>query len=88
LRIYVAYLGILIGALGLGIDAWSIFPSMMVVSDTNPVARSFPDVFIYFWTFFTHLTNLGLVLIYVAEVAGWRWLSWLRTAAARAIAAG
>lgn len=70
--------GIAIGVTGLGIDAAQIFSSMTVVSATNPVARSFPDVFIYFWTYFTHLTNLWLVLCYVAWVTEWRWLDWFR----------
>jgi hypothetical protein len=47
---------------------------VMVVSQTNPVARSFPDAFIYFWTFFTHLTNLWLLLTYAGALTGWRGL--------------
>src|SRR5687768_2167573 len=50
----------------------------MSVTAENPVARSLPDTFIYFWTFFTHLTNLWLVLTYVAVMSGWRWLGWFR----------
>jgi hypothetical protein len=80
--------GLVAGVVGLSIDAWEIFPSVMVVSATNPAARSFPDAFVYFWMYFTHLTNLGLVVIYVAELSGWRWLGWARTAPARVIAAG
>ena len=68
----------LIGIVGLAIDGWVIFPAMMTVTETNEVARSFPDVFVYFWTYFTHLTNLGLVLVYLSELTGWRGLGWFR----------
>lgn len=50
----------------------------MVVTAENPVARSLPDTLIYFWTYFTHLTNLWLVLTYLAMVSGWGWLGWFR----------
>lgn len=69
-----AILGILIGLLGLGIDFWQIIPGALVVSATNKVARSLPDALIWFWTYFTHLSNLGLVLVYLAVLTDWRWL--------------
>jgi hypothetical protein len=79
--------GIAIGVAGLVIDASLIFPSMSVVSATNPVARSFPDTFIYFWTYFTHLTNIWLVVCYLAYVTEWRWLGWFGRATMQASAA-
>lgn len=78
----------LVGIAGLVIDGWVIFPAMMTVSETNEVARSFPDVFVYFWTYFTHLTNLGLVLVYLAELTRWRWLGWFRRPQTQALMAG
>lgn len=51
---------------------------MSVVSPTNPVARSFLDTFVYFWTYFTHLTNLWLLVCYVAAITEWRGLSLFR----------
>ncbi|RYG83789.1 MAG: hypothetical protein EON59_13660 [Alphaproteobacteria bacterium] len=77
-----------VGIVGLAIDGWQIFPSMMTVSAQNPVARSFPDVFVYFWSYFTHLTNLGLVLVYLGEVTLWRWLGWFRKPNTQALIAG
>lgn len=71
-----ALAGLAAGLLGLTIDGWEIFPSVMVESATNPVARSLPDAVIYFWTYFTHLTNLWLVLTYLAVLSGWRGLAW------------
>ena len=79
--------GIAIGVAGLVIDASLIFPSMSVVSATNPVARSFLDTFVYFWTYFTHLTNLWLVVCYFAYVTQWRWLSLFRRSTMQASAA-
>lgn len=75
MRKLVPLAGIAVGVIGLGLDASVIFPSMSVVSPTNPVARSLPDVFVYFWTYFTHLTNLWLVASYIACLTRWRWLS-------------
>lgn len=78
----------LVVIVGLSIDGWMIFPSVMTVSAQNAVARSLPDALIYFWTYFTHLTNLGLVLVYIAELTGWRWLGWFRRSVTQAMMAG
>jgi ABC-type arginine transport system permease subunit len=84
-RILATSLGILIGLIGLTIDFIEIVPPALVASATNPVARSLPDALVWFWTYFTHLSNLGLVLVYVAVLTGWRRLDWfanVRTQAA------
>lgn len=78
----------LVGIVGLAIDGWMIFPSVMTVSAQNAVARSLPDALVYFWTYFTHLTNLGLVLVYLSELTGWGWLGWFRRATTQALMAG
>ncbi|MDB5539347.1 MAG: hypothetical protein JWQ89_1074 [Devosia sp.] len=78
MRIILAWAGLAVGAVGLALDFWVIFPSVMTVTAGNPVARSLPDTFIYFWTFFTHLTNLWLVLTYAAVVSDWNSLCWFR----------
>jgi hypothetical protein len=78
LRNLLAFAGIAAGLVGLALDGWSIFPSVMSVSATNPVARSFPDAFIYFWTFFTHLTNLWLLVTYAAVLTRWSGIGWFR----------
>ena len=59
-----AVIGLLVGIVGLGIDAWVIFPPLLA-QGRGPV-----DVFVYYWTYFTHLTNLGLVLVYLAAHQG------------------
>jgi hypothetical protein len=84
-RILATSLGILIGLIGLTIDFIEIVPPALVASATNPVARSLPDALVWFWTYFTHLSNLGLVLVYVAVLTGRRGLGWfanVRTQAA------
>jgi hypothetical protein len=78
LRNLLVFAGIAAGVTGLALDGWSIFPSVMSVSATNPVARSLPDAIIYFWTFFTHLTNLWLLATYAAVLTDWSWLGWFR----------
>src|SRR5690349_498885 len=87
MKLALAWIGILAGLLGLAIDAWEIFPSTMAAGDLNPVARSLPDALVYFWTFFTHLTNLWLLLVYAAELTGARWLTWFRRPLIQASAA-
>lgn len=72
----VALLGILNGLAGLAIDAWVTFPAAMS-GEAGP-ARSLPGALIYFWTFFTHVTNLWVVLVYLACVVSWRWLDLFR----------
>jgi len=61
---------------------------VMTVTETNPVARSLPDALVSFWTYFTHLTNLGLVLVYLASLSGWRGLAWFRKPQTLALMAG
>lgn len=85
---FYAALALLIGLAGLAIDAWMIFPPIMTVTVQNPVARSLPDAFIYFWSYFTHLTNLGLVLVYLAALTSLPWLGWFRKPTTQALMAG
>lgn len=82
----VAALGLIAGLLGLSVD-WIAMTSLMTVSEANPVARSFPDFFVYYWTYFTHLSNLGLLLVHAALLSGWAWLGWFRSPVTRAMMA-
>lgn len=88
MRSLYAGLALLIGLVGLGIDAAIIFPSLMNASPGEPEPRSFIDTFVYFWTYLTHLSNLGLVLVYLAELTGWGWLGWFRRPQTQAMLAG
>lgn len=87
MRLLLSVVGLVVGVVGLAIDGWMIFPSMMTVNASNPVARSLPDVFVYFWTYFTHLTNLWLLVCYLADLTQWRWLALFRRATMQASAA-
>jgi hypothetical protein len=83
MRKIIPWLAILLGLAGLTFDFYGIATRMMVASPANPIPRSLLDMLVYYWTFLTHLANLGLVLVYVSELTDWRWLSWLRTPLAR-----
>ncbi len=82
-----AILGILLGLFGLTIDFIEMVPSSLAASDAGP-ARGLADSLIWFWTYFTHLTNLGLILVYVAALTGWRWLGWFADVKTRAAMGG
>lgn len=84
LRYLIALVGIAIGVAGLIINYTVIMPAVTVVSETNPVARSFPNALVYYFSFFTHLTNLGLVLVYLSEFVPGPWVGWFRKPWARA----
>ena len=56
-----AWVAIAAGLVGLALDFQAI-AGTMVVSAQNPVARSLPNMLIYYWTFLTNLSNLGLIL--------------------------
>lgn len=76
MRIFLTLAGIGVGLFGLGIDFWQMVVQPTVASPTNPEPRSLPEALIWFWTYFTHLSNLGLLLVYLATLTGWRWLGW------------
>ncbi len=82
----VAVLGIVVGLAGLAIDYWVIAGTGGVPAGREP--RSTLDMFVYFWSFFTHVTNMLLVLVYVAYLTGWRGLKWLGGPVGRASMAG
>lgn len=80
---FFAILGLLIGVFGLTVDWVGMLPALNG-TEARPDGRSFPDFFVYYWTFFTHLTNLGLVLTYLAFLTTWGWLGWFRRPTTRA----
>jgi len=83
-----ALVAILAGLIGLGINFQLIMGGMWAPTETGGPPRGPVGTFVYFWSFFTHLTNLWLILCYVSELTGWRWLSWLRHPVGRASMAG
>lgn len=83
-----ALAAIVVGLVGLGINFQLIMAGMSSVTETGAPPRGPVGTFVYFWSFFTHLTNLWLLLCYVSELTGWKWLSWLRHPVGRASMAG
>lgn len=82
-----AWVAIAVGLVGLALDFQAI-AGTLVVSAHNPVARSLPNMLIYYWTFLTNLSNLGLILVYLSALTAWRWLGWFRHPVTRAGVAG
>ncbi len=81
LRIPAALAGLAVGIAGLVIDFWQIVPATSAESGLL-------DALIGFWSYFTHLTNLMIVLIYLANLTGARWLGWARHPRTEALMAG
>jgi hypothetical protein len=88
LRRVFALVAIAVGLVGLGINFQLIMSGMWSVTETGAPPRGPAGTFVYFWSFFTHLTNLWLLLCYVSELTGWKWLGWLRHPVGRASMAG
>src|SRR6201995_5778748 len=78
LRNVFAVVAIAIGLVGLALDFHAIM-AVMTVSPQNPVARSFPEVLVYYFTFLTNLSNTAIILTYLAALTGWGWLGWFRS---------
>src|ERR1700712_1636989 len=87
LRNWLVGLAILIGVVGLALD-FSVIAGTMSASPGNPVPRSLGNMLIYYWTFLTNLSNLGLILVYLSSLTSWRWLGWFRQPVTRAGIAG
>ena len=87
LRHWLAALAIVVGAVGLSLD-FEVIAGTMVASANNPVPRSLGNMLIYYWSFLTNLSNLGLILVYASELTRWRWLAWFRQPVTRAGIAG
>ena len=58
LRYWWVGLAIAVGVVGLYLD-FSVISGTMSASADNPVARSLPNMLVYYWTFLTNLSNLG-----------------------------
>lgn len=87
LRVLYVAVAILAGLVGLALDFY-VIAGTLVATPANPVARSLPNMVIYYWTFLTNLSNLGLLLVYLGDLTRWRWLSWFRQPVTRAGMAG
>lgn len=75
----VAVLGLAVGAAALVLQFGLTIPLRLANG------HDLLDALLFFFTFFTILTNLMLVLIYLSALTGWRWLGWWRTPVVRAM---
>ena len=73
LRLPFALLAIAIGVIGLGLDFY-VIAGVMGPPQNRPVL----SFLVYYWSFLTNLSNSVLLLIYVADLTGARWLGWFR----------
>jgi hypothetical protein len=72
---------------GLGLGAL-ILQSALTIPLRMSRGHDLVDALVFFFTFFTILTNVMLVLAYLSEFARWRWLGWWRSPVTRAMMAG
>lgn len=75
-------IGLLIGAVGLVLQFALSIPAYL------SAGRNLADALIAFFTFYTILTNLCLVLIYLSDLTEAKWLGWFRGARTRGMMAG
>jgi hypothetical protein len=73
LRLPFALIAIAIGVVGLALNM-SVIAGVM----GPPQNRPFWNFLIYYWSFLTNLSNTALLLIYIADLTGARWLGWFR----------
>ena len=73
LRLPFALVAIVIGLIGLALDFYVIAGVM-----GPPENRSLLNFLVYYWSFLTNLSNTVLILIYVADLSGARWMGWFR----------
>ena len=83
LRLPFALLAIIVGVVGLALNM-SVIAGVMAPPENRP----FLSFLVYYWTYLTNLSNTVLILIYIADLTGGRWLSWLRNPVFKAGMAG
>ena len=76
------WLGLLIGSGGL------LLQFCLTLITKGEQGSDIVSTLVFFFTFYTILTNIMLVLIYLSEVAEWRWLSWWRSTVTRGMMSG
>jgi hypothetical protein len=77
MKIAATWIGLLVGLFALVLQFVLSIPLRM----SN--GHDLIDALLFFFTYFTILTNLMLVLIYLSELANWRWLDWWRSPVTR-----
>ena len=83
LRLPFALVAIVIGLIGLALD-FIVIAGVMGPPQNRPVW----SFLVYYWSFLTNLSNTVLILIYLADLTGARWMGWFRDAVTKAGMAG
>ena len=81
-RAAVAAIGFVIGVAALVLQAALSIPFRL------EAGHGLLGALVWFFTYFTILTNLMLVLIYLSAFVGWRWLGWWRSPVTRGMMVG
>ena len=76
------WIGFLLGAGGLLLQAYSTFTLR------TAQGHDLLGTIVFFFTFYTILTNIMLVLVYLSEISAARWLGWWRSPVTRGMMAG
>lgn len=82
LRLIASIVGLIVGLGGLLLQFWLTL-DLKLGQGTDIVST-----LVFFFTFFTILTNIMLVLIYLSDVTEWGWLGWWRKPVTRGMMAG
>ncbi len=77
-----AAIGLVVAAAAVLLQFGLTVPARLATGD------SLPGALVFFFTFFTILTNLMAIAVYVSVLTSWRWLGWWRTPWVRAMIAG
>ena len=77
-----ATVGLLVTAAALLLQFWLTIPTRMATGD------SLVGSLVFFFSYFTILTNMMVAAVYLSAVTGWRWLGWWRRPWVRAMVAG
>lgn len=65
-----------------------VFQVVLTVNQRLSDGDSLIGALVYYFTFFTILTNLMAAAVYLSDLANWAWLQWWRTPWVRAMTAG
>ena len=76
------WIGFLLGLGGLLLQAY------LTLTLRSGQGRDLLSIVVYFFTFYTILTNIMLVLIYASDLSGAGWLGWWRSPVTRGMMAG
>lgn len=75
----VAGIGAVLGFAGLVIFAFDTIPWAMVAGPGNPTAKDWLGAIVVYWAYFTHVASFAALLVWLAELTGWRVLAPLRS---------